>query len=319
MEQYIQEVADVSWQVFTQCVTESEGAVATLDMSQFTQAFAFDVLGEVGFGGSFDLVRTRGQGKGNAIVHAVGLSFLALANLGYIPGQSRWLKSKAFITLCRLAGIDLSKLQQLFKTTQYSEELILGRQQEARRTRTDLLQQFIDARTREGKPLVHQELLGEVVSLLGAGADTTAIGIRAALGPLILHRTASCKVAEEIDRFYVANIPNGGSDREITYRECLTLPYLQAVIKEGLRMHPSIQFQLPRYVPTGGVTIRGTYIPEGTEVSMSPVASNRDTAIFGEDAHIWDPDRWLVDKERAARMDKHLATVCYDAPSYQNH
>lgn len=50
---------------------------------------------------------------------------------------------------------------------------------------------------------------------------------------------------------------------------------------------------------------------------MSPIANNRDTAIVGEDADIWDPDRLLVDKEKAAQMDKHLVTVCYDTPLYQ--
>ncbi|KAF7516548.1 hypothetical protein PCG10_002072 [Penicillium crustosum] len=307
MEKYIQAIVDQSRETFAECVADARKGEtwAVLDMAVYTQAFAFDVLGEIGFGGSFDLLKTRGEGPSKSIVEAIDLSFLVLANSGYLPGKLRWLKSNGIRTICKLANIDLSRLQQLFKVTQYADEMILKRKQE-KASRTDLLQQFIDSKTSDGKPLDHPELLGEVVSLLGAGADTTAIGIRAALGPLVLDRTGYRKLIEEIDSFYATHNLEG---REIKYTECLDLPYLQAVIKEGLRMHPSIQFQLPRFSPAGGVTICNAYIPAGTEISMSPVASNRDKAVFGKDADIWNPDRWLESNERTAWMDKHNATV----------
>ncbi|KAJ5511121.1 Cytochrome P450 E-class group I, partial [Penicillium expansum] len=245
MEEYIQGVVDQSRETFAECVAQASKGEAVLDMALYTQAFAFDVLGEIGFGRSFDLLKTRGQGPSKSIVEAIDLSFLVLANSGYLPGKLRWLKSNAIKAICKLANIDLSKLQQLFKVTLYADEIVMKRKQE-KASRTDLLQQFIDSKTGDGKPLEHPELLGEVVSLLGAGADTTAIGIRAVLGPLALDRTGYTKLTEEIDSFYATQ---NLEDREIKYTECLELPYLQAVIKEGLRMHPSIQFQLPRYSP----------------------------------------------------------------------
>jgi cytochrome P450 len=307
MEEYIQAVVDQSRETFAECIAEAGKRETVLDMTIYTQAFAFDVLGEIGFGSSFDLLKTRCRGPSKSIVEAIDLSFLVLANSGYLPGKLRWLKSYGIRAICKLANIDLSKLQQLFKVTQYADEMIVKRKQE-KASRTDLLQQFIDSKTSDGKPLDHPELLGEVVSLLGAGADTSAIGIRAVLGPLVLDRTSYAKLTEEIDSFYAVH---SLKSREIKYTECLDLPYLQAVIKEGLRMHPSIQFQLPRYCPEGGVTICNVYIPGGTEISMSPVVSNRDKAVFGKDADIWNPDRWLESNERTALMDKHNATVCF--------
>lgn len=41
------------------------------------------------------------------------------------------------------------------------------------------------------------------------------------------------------------------------------MPYLQACIKEGLRMHPATGLPLARVVPNGGTTICGRYFPEG--------------------------------------------------------
>ncbi|KAJ5971321.1 Cytochrome P450 E-class group I [Penicillium vulpinum] len=311
MEDYIQAVVDLSRETFAQCVAEASKGEAVLDMAVYTQSFAFDVLGEIGFGGNFDLLKTRGQGPSKSIVEAIDLSFLVLANSGYLPGKLRWLKSNGIRRICKLFNIDLSKLQQLFQVTQYADEMAMKRKQE-KASRTDLLQQFIDSKTSDGKPLDHPELLGEVVSLLGAGADTSAIGIRAVLGPLVVDRTCYTRLTVEIDSFYTSQNLEG---REIRYTECLELPYLQAVIKEGLRMHPSIQFQLPRFAPEGGVTICDAFIPGGTEISMSPLASNRDKAVFGKDADVWNPDRWLESNERSAWMDKHLATFGYGARS----
>jgi cytochrome P450 len=41
------------------------------------------------------------------------------------------------------------------------------------------------------------------------------------------------------------------------------MPYLQAVIKEALRLHPAAALPLERVVPEGGATITGSFFPEG--------------------------------------------------------
>jgi cytochrome P450 len=43
----------------------------------------------------------------------------------------------------------------------------------------------------------------------------------------------------------------------------LRMPYLQAVIKEALRMHPATGLPLGRVVPKGGSVIAGKYFAEG--------------------------------------------------------
>jgi cytochrome P450 len=49
----------------------------------------------------------------------------------------------------------------------------------------------------------------------------------------------------------------------ITFKEAQTLQYFQAVIKEGLRIHPAVGQIMPRIVPEGGAQLAGRFFPAG--------------------------------------------------------
>ncbi|KAI0841668.1 cytochrome P450 3A13 [Hypoxylon sp. FL0890] len=71
------------------------------------------------------------------------------------------------------------------------------------------------------------------------------------------------------------------------------LLYLDAVVSEGLRCFPAIPMSLPRYVPSGGRTIDGYYMPEGVIVSCQAYSTHRiDETVFPR-PDMFDPDRWL--------------------------
>ncbi|ERS98588.1 cytochrome P450 monooxygenase [Sporothrix schenckii 1099-18] len=84
-----------------------------------------------------------------------------------------------------------------------------------------------------------------------------------------------------------------------------SLPYLHAVLKEGLRVFPSIPMSLPRYVPAGGREVDGTWLPAGTIVSCQPYTMHRfDEAVFSR-PDAFDPERWLgADAELDAEMNR---------------
>ena len=73
------------------------------------------------------------------------------------------------------------------------------------------------------------------------------------------------------------------------------LPYLDAVVKESLRCFPPIPMSFPRYVPTGGRSIDGIWIPEGTIVSCQPFTLHKDEDVFIR-ALDFVPERWLESK-----------------------
>jgi benzoate 4-monooxygenase len=78
--------------------------------------------------------------------------------------------------------------------------------------------------------------------------------------------------------------------------------YLRDVINEGLRLHSTVGFGLPRVVPEGGMTILGHTFAPGTIVSIPGYALHLEKSIWGEDADMFNPDRWSMgDKEAMGR------------------
>ena len=91
----------------------------------------------------------------------------------------------------------------------------------------------------------------------------------------------------------------------VTDSEAKRLPYLQACIREGMRIFPPVTGLFNKRVPPGGDTIHGKFIPEGTEIAYAAWDFYMDPAIFGADAEIFRPERWLeASEEELAAMQK---------------
>ncbi|OTB00207.1 hypothetical protein M426DRAFT_324448 [Hypoxylon sp. CI-4A] len=93
------------------------------------------------------------------------------------------------------------------------------------------------------------------------------------------------------------------------WNEIRDLPYLDACIQEALRIHPPFALPLERVVPSGGVSVLGTYLPEGTSVGGNPYVVNRHAPTFGVDVESWNPDRWLQgDEGHKKKLEQSLLT-----------
>ncbi|KAF5585071.1 pisatin demethylase cytochrome P450 [Fusarium pseudoanthophilum] len=79
----------------------------------------------------------------------------------------------------------------------------------------------------------------------------------------------------------------------------------QATLKEAMRMHPAVGFPLERYVPEGGAKVCGYSLPAGTNISTSAPLMHMDKGVFGHDARIFRPERWLeASTEHLSLMDR---------------
>ncbi|EFX01133.1 benzoate 4-monooxygenase cytochrome p450 [Grosmannia clavigera kw1407] len=70
------------------------------------------------------------------------------------------------------------------------------------------------------------------------------------------------------------------------------LPFLDAVLRETLRLYAPLPASEPRVMPTTDVVIDGVHIPAGTVVSMDPYTLHRNPAVF-QDPLAFRPERWL--------------------------
>jgi len=131
-----------------------------------------------------------------------------------------------------------------------------------------------------------------------AGNDTVSITLTSIFYHLAANPTTLHSLQAELDLATAA----GTLSPTITYKEAVALPYLGAVLNEGFRIHPMIGYPLPRVVPKGGAEACGRWWPAGTCLGTSCGVPEQNREVFGEDADRFNPDRWLVDKDKAARM-----------------
>jgi cytochrome P450 len=124
---------------------------------------------------------------------------------------------------------------------------------------------------------------------LVAGSDTTGTS----LAVIIYHLYRDPHILEKLRAELEAAGWNGNIP--VTYRDGVRLPFLDAVVQEGLRIHPPIGLALERVVPPSGWQMPdGPFLPGGTKVGMNSYISNRDEAVFGpEDVDAFMPERWM--------------------------
>lgn len=101
----------------------------------------------------------------------------------------------------------------------------------------------------------------------------------------------------------------GKLSKPVTFRESQDMPYLQAAVKEAMRVHPAVGLPLLRIVPKGGATICDRFFPQGTVVGINAWVAHLNEDVFGSDASSFRPERWLTDdKEQLAQMDRYNLT-----------
>lgn len=168
----------------------------------------------------------------------------------------------------------------------------------------DYLQHFLDTKARHPDSVDDGTIMGYLLVNLLAGADTTAIEIRAVFYFCLKHPAEYRRLAEEVR---AAGFDAGAP---VSYKAARQLPFLDAVVREAMRLHPAVGMVLERYVPAGGLTLPdGRFVPAGTAVELNPYVVGRNREVWGEDADEFRPSRWLrsdgeTEDEHKARLQR---------------
>ncbi|KAF7045720.1 hypothetical protein CFC21_054800 [Triticum aestivum] len=121
--------------------------------------------------------------------------------------------------------------------------------------------------------------------LFTAGSDTMALTVEWAMAELLRNPGVMAKVRAEIDDAV-------GGKESIDETDAAGLPYLQAVLKEAMRLHPVGPILLPHRAVEEGVEIGGYAVPEGSTVIFNAWAIMRDPAVW-ESPDEFVPERFL--------------------------
>lgn len=146
-----------------------------------------------------------------------------------------------------------------------------------------------------------KQIEAEVVFQLIAGSDTTTTALSSTMVRLLTIPRVVAKLQQEID----TAIAEGRISDPITLAEAKKLPYLQAVVREGLRINPPFTGLLSKEVPLGGDHYHGVYIPAGTRIGHNTWSVSRN-AIFGADPDVFRPERWLEKDANVTKMEQNL-------------
>ncbi|TGO38428.1 hypothetical protein BHYA_0075g00310 [Botrytis hyacinthi] len=137
-----------------------------------------------------------------------------------------------------------------------------------------------------------RELLrGQIVNILVAGRDTTACLLSWTFFLLVRHPKVLAKLQKEVALL--------GDASDLNRTELRNMKYLQNVLKETLRLYPSVPVNTrtslnDTVLPTGGGPDRKSpiFIKKGTAVAYSVYTMHRRPDLYGMDAEIYRPERW---------------------------
>jgi cytochrome P450 len=109
----------------------------------------------------------------------------------------------------------------------------------------DFLTKFLAVHEAVPDKMSKNDLVTICLTNIAAGSDTTAITLSALFYNLLKHPSSYQRLQQEIDDA----TSTGLIDDPVTFKQAQALPYLQAVIKEALRLHPATGLGLQRRVP----------------------------------------------------------------------
>jgi cytochrome P450 len=266
------------------------------DLADWLHWLAFDVVMDLAFGAPVGFVK-QGEDVGGLIQSLVEL-FDAAQVLVTMPGLMKFLNLP---WMHAMAGPKPTDTKGPGAIQGIADRAVAKRLADGGKSdRRDLLQRFLEFKDQDGNGISPEDLEIESVTPVVAGSDTSATAMRAAILYIFTNFDVYHKLMAEIDEADNA----GKLSTPSKYNEIKDLPYLTAVIREVLRIYPPIGTPFPRLVPAEGMNVENHHLPAGTEIGISMWCISRNEAVYGPDAAVFRPERWLESEEKNRYYDK---------------
>ncbi|KAH8788237.1 pisatin demethylase [Diaporthe sp. PMI_573] len=253
-----------------------------LDLGPTSNYFTLDVITKVAFGHEFGYLREETDLFN--FMQLVRELWPRMSTSADVPWIRRILFSKPFLLVFGPKTTDKDGFGALMRV---AEQYVSQRFQQGAKELDDSLGSLIK------KGLTQEECESEGLFLIVGGTESTASAIRS----ILIHTMTSPRVYQQLKAEILSAVSDGRlsntSTGVIRNEEAASLPYLRAVIYEGIRMRPPLLGLFPKVVPAGGAELCGRYLPAGTGVCMNTSALLRRQDIFGPETEVFKPERFL--------------------------
>jgi cytochrome P450 len=259
-EPYVDDCADL----FCLRLAELSKSGLSIDMRHWFQCYAFDVIGMITYGKRFGFL-DRGEDVGG-VIEALESHLFYASTVGIYPSWHPFL-SKLRNFLAGKKGSGRAYLVN-FTLDRISEEIASGKAMHIRDgdiadgaegKAESFISKFLAKNAEDPDRFTRQHIIDGCTANMVAGSDTTAISLSATLFYLLKHRECHLKLLDEIKTL----TEQGLLSERPTFQETQKMPYLQAAIKEAMRVHALAGLPIERVVPEGGTVINGHHLPAG--------------------------------------------------------
>lgn len=266
------------------------------DLDKYITFMAWDVIGEVIFSKPFGFLKEN-YDIGDAIENSKVLSVYAS-----VVGFVRWFHV-AFLGNPFMTWLGLLPMGHLYTHTVKA----LDERLDNRDSRFDCIAHWFRSIEKSAGKFKERDVYAVATGAVGAGSDTVSCAIQSFVYYLNRHQGLWERLQAEIDE--AIKEKNICQDTVVTFADVQQLPFLQACIKEVLRIHAPVPMGLPRVAPEGGLTIGDTHIPQGTIISINSWVFHHNKEVWGDDAREFNPDRWMT--AYAANLEKFFMPVSH--------
>ncbi|KAI1208540.1 cytochrome P450 [Annulohypoxylon truncatum] len=160
----------------------------------------------------------------------------------------------------------------------------------------DMLAELLAATTKKPNWKVHYASAMASFNFIAGHETTTSIAV-STLVSICSSPSIKSRVQAELD-----SSSSSSPGAALDFEKC---KYTQAALKETLRLHPVTSLALWRKVPPGPpLQLHGHSFPPGTTVGVNVPALHVNPSIYGADAELYRPERWLASPEAWRQLDR---------------
>ena len=222
---------------------ETNGKGAVVDMVEWYNFLTFDIIGDLGLGQSFDCLETSHLHSWISIIFEFFIASAYLAAVRFYP----LLES----ILMRCIPPNILKMQRDHNKLSHDR---IDRRMNLETKRDDFMTPLLEQD--DEKAMTVDEIRATFPLIILAGSETTASALSGMTTYLLQNPMVLQKLVKEIRGFT-------NEEKDFNFESVKELPYLNAVIEEGLRLCPPLPYGLPRMIPRGGDTVCGEWFPGG--------------------------------------------------------